>query len=245
LEFYQSFPLEATSELHESFASFLKILALDTSTEYCSVALLSDNDVTSREDYAGQRHSELILPMVRQVLADSGITLADLDGIAFGSGPGSFTGLRIACGITQGLAFGADLPVVGICTLEALAQEAGAEKVVTALDARMGEIYHAAYEKGRHEWQPVAQPSLCRPENAPLPKGDNWIACGSGFDMYEERLRVRYEGCVKRIISQTRPNAHSIARLAVGKFARGQSTGPSEAAPLYIRNKVALKENER
>ncbi|HET7060673.1 MAG TPA: tRNA (adenosine(37)-N6)-threonylcarbamoyltransferase complex dimerization subunit type 1 TsaB [Nitrosospira sp.] len=223
----------------------MKILALDTSTEYCSVALLSDNDVTSREDYAGQRHSELILPMVRQVLADSGIALTDLDGITFGSGPGSFTGLRIACGITQGLAFGADLPVVGICTLEALAQEAGAEKVVTALDARMGEIYQAAYEKGPDEWQPVALPSLHRPENAPLLEGDNWTACGSGFDVYEDRLRIRYEGCVKRIIRQMRPNACAIARLAVRKFVKGQSDDPSEAVPLYIRNKVALKENER
>ncbi len=135
----------ATIESH-ACGFLLKILAFDTSTEYCSVALFLDGAIKSREVLAGQRHSELILPMVRQGLAEGGLALTQLDGIAFGAGPGSFTGLRIACGIAQGLAFGADLPVLGVCTLEALAQEAGGGRVIAALDARMSQIYHAAYE---------------------------------------------------------------------------------------------------
>ena len=143
----------ATVESHSS-GFFLKVLAFDTSTEYCSVALFQDGAIMSREALAGQRHSELILPMVRQTLTEAGLTLTQLDGIAFGAGPGSFTGLRIACGIAQGLAFGADLPVAGICTLEALAQEAGGGRIIAALDARMSQIYHAAYEE-RDGWVAV------------------------------------------------------------------------------------------
>jgi tRNA threonylcarbamoyladenosine biosynthesis protein TsaB len=245
LNFYQSFSLKATFEAHEFIIRFLKILALDTSTEYCSVALLSGNEMTSQNVYAGQRHSELILPMVRQVLTDAGTVLGQLDGIAFGSGPGSFTGLRIACGVTQGLALGADLAVVGVCTLEVLAQEAGTEKVVAALDARMGQIYHAAYEKALGEWQTLAEPSLSRPQDAPLVEGDDWAGCGSGFDTYPDILIGRYEGNIKSVIGGVLPHARSVARLAVTKFAKGQATEPAQAAPLYIRNKVALKENER
>jgi tRNA threonylcarbamoyladenosine biosynthesis protein TsaB len=113
------------------------------------------------------------------------------------------------------------------------------------LDARMGQIYHAAYEKGLDEWQPVAEASLCFPGNAPLVGGNNWTGCGSGFDMYDNVLRARYEGSIKHIIGRIRPHARSIAQLAMAKFAKGKGITAAEAAPLYIRNKVALKENER
>lgn len=133
------FPLERVSTIHYSPQYYsirpLKILAFDTSTEYCSIALLLDGELLSREVLAERRHSELLLPMLQRVLEETGLTLTQLDGIAFGAGPGSFTGLRIACGVAQGLAFGADLPVTGICTLEALAQEAGDGNMITALDA--------------------------------------------------------------------------------------------------------------
>src|SRR5689334_10706199 len=118
----------------------LKILALDTSTEYCSVALWRDGDADSRDARAGQRHSELLLPMVDELLQRHGLAVKDLDGIAFGRGPGSFTGLRIGCGVVQGLAFGAGLRVVGVDTLAAMAESAAAGHVVCCLDARMGEI---------------------------------------------------------------------------------------------------------
>lgn len=223
----------------------MKILAFDTSSEYCSVALLLERDILGEEVLAGQRHSELVLPMVSRILDESGLTLAQLDGIAFGSGPGSFTGLRIACGIAQGLAFGAGLPVIGIGTLEALAQQAGGTQVITALDARMHEIYHAAYRKVLDGWEAVSEPILCLPQNAPPVQEQDWTGCGSGFDMYPAVLRKRYEGYLNHIISGVRPDARAMAQLATPRFARGQGVDPADAAPLYIRNKVALKEKER
>lgn len=225
----------------------MKILAFDTSSEYCSVALLLERDILGEEVLAGQCHSELVLPMVSRVLDETGLTLAQLDGIAFGSGPGSFTGLRIACGIAQGLACGAGLPVIGIGTLEALAQQVGGTRVIVALDARMQEIYHAAYRKVLDEWQAVSEPTLCLPQDAPpiQIQEQGWTGCGSGFDMYSEVLRSRYEGYLNQIISGIRPDARAMAQLAAPRFARGQGIDPADAAPLYIRNKVALKEKER
>lgn len=223
----------------------MKILTLDTSAEYCSVALLLDGEVWNREVLAGQQHSALILPMVRQALDETGLALVQLDGIAFGAGPGSFTGLRIACGVSQGLAFGAGLPVMGISTLEALAQEAGNKRVIAVLDARMKEIYHAAYEKTTGGWQAVSEPALCLPGNAPPVPGDGWTGCGSGFDIYDNVLRARYGGCVSHIMRGLRPNARVMAQLAAPRFEQGLAIDPAEAAPLYIRNKVALKEKER
>jgi tRNA threonylcarbamoyladenosine biosynthesis protein TsaB len=222
----------------------LKILAIDTSTEYCSVALL-DGEITSQEILAGQRHSELVLPMVKRLLDEAGLTLAQLDGIAFGAGPGSFTGLRIACGVAQGLAFGAGLPVIGICTLEALAHEAGGRSVIAALDARMSEIYHAAYEKTAAGWRSVSEPTLCQPGNAPLVQGTEWTACGSGFDLYNQVLLDRYHGQVRHVVPCLRPHARAVVELAAPRFATGLGIDPAAAAPLYIRNKVALKEKER
>ncbi|MBN9131926.1 MAG: tRNA (adenosine(37)-N6)-threonylcarbamoyltransferase complex dimerization subunit type 1 TsaB [Nitrosospira multiformis] len=225
----------------------MKILAFDTSSEYCSVALWLERDILGEEVLAGQRHSELVLPMVSRMLGETGLALTQLDGIAFGSGPGSFTGLRIACGIAQGLACGAGLPVIGIGTLEALAQQAGGTRVIVALDARMQEIYHAAYRKVLDEWQAVSEPTLCLPQDAPpiQIQEQDWTGCGSGFDMYPEVLRSRYEGYLNHIIRGVRPDARAIVQLAAPRFARGQGVDPADAAPLYIRNKVALKEKER
>ena len=225
----------------------MKILAFDTSSEYCSIALWLERDILGEEVLAGQRHSELVLPMVSRMLGETGLTLTQLDGIAFGSGPGSFTGLRIACGIAQGLACGAGLPVIGIGTLEALAQQAGGTRVIVALDARMQEIYHAAYRKVLDEWQAVSEPTLCLPQDAPpiQIQEQDWTGCGSGFDMYPEVLHSRYEGYLNHIIRGVRPDARAIVQLAAPRFARGQGVDPADAAPLYIRNKVALKEKER
>ncbi|HVW63608.1 MAG TPA: tRNA (adenosine(37)-N6)-threonylcarbamoyltransferase complex dimerization subunit type 1 TsaB [Nitrosospira sp.] len=223
----------------------MRILALDTSTEHCSVALLLDGQMLGRETLAKQSHSELLLPMIQQVLQEAAVKLPQLQGIAFGAGPGSFTGLRIACGVAQGLAFGADLPVAGICTLEAMAEEAGCSRVVAAIDARMGEIYQAAYMKSGDEWVAESQSVLCSPRHAPLLPGVDWTGCGSGFDVYGEALRLRYDGCVSHVVPGIRPQASAIARLAMRRFMNGMGIDPAEAAPIYIRNKVALKENER
>jgi tRNA threonylcarbamoyladenosine biosynthesis protein TsaB len=223
----------------------VKILALDTSTEYCSVALWRDGTVDDSEALAGQRHSELLLPMVDALLARHGLAIKDLDGIAFGQGPGSFTGLRIGCGVTQGLAFGADLPVVGIGTLLAMAEAAQGGRVLTCLDARMGEIYHAAYEKSGAAWRAVHAPSLCAPVEAPLVHAGAWTGCGSGFTAHGRALRERYAGCLAGIMPEIFPHARHIARLAAGEFEAGRGVPAEQAVPVYIRDKVALKSHER
>ena len=223
----------------------MKILALETSSEYCSCALLAGDGLVAREALAVQKHSELILPMVDKVLAEAGIGLNDLDGISFGAGPGSFTGLRIACGVAQGLALGAELPVVGICTLEALAEQAGGERVIAVLDARMGEIYHAAYERDAGRWRALREPSLCQPLDAPQVPGGDWTGAGSGFDAHGAALKERYDGRLARVVAGLHPRAHEMAALAAQRFAAGEGLDPAEAHPLYIRNKVALKTHER
>ena len=223
----------------------MNILALDTSTEYCSVAVLAGGESFSREILAGQRHSTLLLPLIAEVLAECGVALTALDGIAFGSGPGSFTGLRIGCGVVQGLAFGADLPVLGLSTLLALAQGCGGERVIACLDARMGEVYHASYEKEAEGWRELAEPGLYAPLDVPLPPGEGWIGCGSGFAAHGAALRQRYAGQLSAVLADAPPRARDIAQLALPQFERGEGMDAALAAPLYIRNKVALKTCER
>jgi tRNA threonylcarbamoyladenosine biosynthesis protein TsaB len=223
----------------------MRILALDTSTEYCSVALWDDGAVLERCELAGQKHSELLIEMLDAVLKHAGVKLTQLDGIAFGKGPGSFTGVRIACGATQGLAFGASLPVAGVCTLEALAEAAGKSRVVAALDARMGEIYHAAYEKRDTVWEAVSSPCLCKPEDAPPVPGNNWFGIGSGFAMHGKTLDERYAGQLLGMDANMVPRAAAIAALGAAQFALGRGVDAAQALPLYLRDKVALKTSER
>ena len=223
----------------------MKILALDASTEYCSVALWRDGAVDARDEHAGQRHSQRLLPMVGELLGHHGIAVRDLDGIAFGRGPGSFTGLRIVCGVTQGLAFGAGLPVVGVSTLLALADAARSERVVCCIDARMGEIYHAAYAGDGSKWEVVHGPSLCSPEEAPLLPAGSWLGCGSGFAAHGPTLQRVYGGRLSAIIPDAFPHARDIARLAVREFEAGRGFPAEQAVPEYIRDKVALKTSER
>lgn len=223
----------------------MKILALDTSTELCSVALWLDGETVARAELAGQRHSEMVLPMAQELLAEVGLGLKALDGIAFGEGPGSFTGLRIGCGVAQGLAFGADLPVAGVCTLLALAEGSGSSRVIACLDARMGEVYHAVYEKAGGEWQTLSAPGLGAPQDAPDLAGAGWTGCGNGFAAYGEALRACYGGQLAAVMPELLPHAAPIARLGAASFRRGFGRDAAEAAPLYIRNKVALKTHER
>lgn len=223
----------------------MNIIALDTSTEYCSLALWLNGNLISKEVLAGQGHSELLLPMLKILLNEAGITLNQIDGIAFGAGPGSFTGLRIACGITQGLAFAQDIPVIGISTLEALAQQVDMPRVLTVLDARMGELYFAAYEKTATSWLCVHEPLLCRPEMVPEVNGEGWTGCGSGFDLYQLILSERYSSYLQQIVPGCYPRAREIAQIAAPKFASGEGSVAEEALPVYIRDKVALKESER
>jgi len=224
----------------------LKILALETSTEFCSVALYLDGKILNREVLAKRCHSEILLPMVQEVLAETELALIQIDGIAFGAGPGSFTGLRIACGVAQGLAYATNLPVIGISTLEAVAQKIKGQKIIVALDARMGEIYHAAYQKlTNNSWKIISPPTLCLPQHAPSLTGSEWNGGGSGFDVYHKELSALYSENIQQIHYGFHPHAREIVQLAIPRFTNGSCTDPADAAPLYIRNKVALKENER
>lgn len=240
----------------------MRVLALETSTEYCSVALWQDGAVEARCELAGQKHSEMLMAMLDALLNDAGVKLAQLDGIAFGKGPGSFTGVRIACGAAQGLALGANLPVAGICTLEALAEAAGHPRVIAALDARMGEIYHAAYEKQGDHWLAVSEPCLCQPSNAPkvgnllfaeanaeltppeLP-GQGWFGAGSGFAAHGTLLAERYGEQLTGIDGTMVPQAAAIATLGAARLAQGLGVDAAQALPLYLRDKVALTTRER
>jgi len=223
----------------------MRILALDTSTEYCSVALWQDGAIAEHCELVGQKHSELLIAMLDALLSDAGVKLSQLDGIAFGMGPGSFTGVRIACGVTQGLAFGASLPVAGVCTLEALAQASGRGKVIAALDARMGELYFAAYQKGDDGWSAVVEPCLCKPDAAPALSGDDWFGIGSGFAAHGAALQARYAGQLCGVDGAKVPQAAVIAELGAARFAQGRGVDAAQALPLYLRDKVALKTSER
>ena len=223
----------------------LKLLALDTSTEYCSAALLRDAELTHSEAHAVQRHSELILPMIEQLLSAAGVTLTQLDGIAFGSGPGSFTGLRIACGVAQGLAFGAGLPVVPVGTLLALAEEADALNVISCLDARMGEVYHAVYRREHGRWSEIEPPGVGPVDSMPEVQGGGWFGCGNGFAIHADALAKHYEGQLEGVAPRLHPHARAIAHLALPVLASGGGLPADQAAPLYVRNKVALKMREQ
>ncbi|MFA6922001.1 MAG: tRNA (adenosine(37)-N6)-threonylcarbamoyltransferase complex dimerization subunit type 1 TsaB [Gallionella sp.] len=242
----------------------MRVLALETSTEYCSVALWQDGVITQHCELVGQKHSELLIGMVAALLQDAGccpqgvgravpaakaatatLRIQDMDGIAYGSGPGSFTGVRIACGAVQGLALGAGLPVSGICTLLALAEDSGKTRVIAALDARMGEIYCAAYEKQQDGWVAVYEPCLCKPEDAPAVAGRDWFGSGSGFATFNDALQARYSDQLIGVDAAAVPKAAAIAVLAAARFARGLGDDAALAQPFYLRDKVAFKTAER
>lgn len=223
----------------------MKLLALDTSTEYLSLAIMDGDRVATREVLAGQRHSQIILPLIDELLDEAGLHLRELNAIAYGEGPGSFTGLRIGCGVAQGLAYGADLPVVGVSTLLALARQAPESRVIVCLDARMGEVYHAAYAHDGGAWQEIHPAGLYAPQAAPLVESGPWYGIGSGWAAYSAALAERYGATVGRVEGDVYPHARDIAALATEKLTASGGLAARLASPVYIRNKVALKTSER
>ena len=213
----------------------MRFAALETSTEWCSVAVWRDGEIAGLERRTGNRHSEFVLLMLQSLLQGSKI-----EAVAFGAGPGAFTGLRIACGLAQGLAFAEGLPVIGISTLEALAHEAGAARVVACIDARMREVYYAALEKRAGRWHEVIAAQCIAPQSAPRPPGDGWVGCGSGFDVYGDVLRTR----VAAVKSEVHPTAIAIAQLAAPRLAAGEGVDVALATPIYLRDKVAFTKEE-
>lgn len=216
----------------------MRFAAIESSTEWCSVAVWDAGVIRAVERRAGNRHSELALPMLEELLHGSGIGLGELEAVAFGAGPGSFTGLRIACGIAQGLAFARGLPVLGVSTLEALAEETNAQRVVACIDARMREVYYAALEKQGGRWQETIPAQCVAPAAAPVPPGPGWVGCGSGFAVYGNLG-------LKRVLPEVHPTALAVAQLAAPRLAAGEGVDAALAAPLYLRDKVALTVKER
>ncbi len=223
----------------------MNLLALDASTEYLSLALRYQGQIWQLDELAGQSHSQIILPRIQSLLAQAEATKDQIEGIVFGAGPGSFTGLRISCGIAQGLAFGLNIPVIGISNLLALAHASGAHKVLACLDARMGEVYYAGYQYQAEAWQEVIAPALAKPEALPALADDGWVGAGSGWDAYSEALLAASQGKVSHWLAQQKPLASAMLELAQAQFAAGAGLNPALAAPIYIRNKVAFTSQER
>lgn len=222
----------------------MNLLAIETSTELCSAALLRDEDLFVEEAHAPNQHAERLAPMVRRLLARAGLAPAAMDAFAFGQGPGSFTGLRIACGLAQGLAFGTGRPVVPVPSLVALAEQANASRVIVGLDARMGETYLAAYSRMGGDWEAAIAPGLFDQGALPPLPGRDWVATGSGFDAFDW-LRGAYATQVSHRVEDDLPRAGAIARVAARRLGRGEAVPPEAAAPLYLRDKVALTTRER
>ena len=227
----------------------MNLLALDTSTEFLSLALAFGENTFTYYQVAGSAASQLVLPQIQALLDGANIKLKDLDGIAFGAGPGAFTGVRIASGVAQGLGFGANLPVLGINTLIAVAEASGQDKVIVCLDARMGEIYHAALIKENDNWLEISETRVCKPQDAPAIEGNNWIGAGSGWAVYGEVLTQIYAQSLSQnlpnVLMNITPTAEAILRLAQPVFEAGQAKPAIEAMPIYIRNRVALTTLER
>ena len=239
----------------------MNLLSLDTSTEACSAALSVDGRIRERYEYAPRRHAELILPMVDELLREAGVTLRDLDALSFGRGPGAFTGVRIATGVIQGLAFGAEKPVVPVSSLAALAQGVAVGRpadtlIMSAFDARMGEVYWGVYLVGADGlvsllgeeqvakpelvWIPELGPGLRRGDGENLRRGDGkmLIGVGTGWATYQTQLRARCAGMDLEVIPDRYPRARDVLVLAQRDFAAGLAVQAEEAQPVYIRNKV-------
>lgn len=227
----------------------MKLLAVETATEACSCALYDEGRITERYRLAPQEHSLLILPMLKSLLDEAGIPLSKIDALAFGCGPGSFTGVRIAAGVAQGIALGADLPVVPVSTLAALAQdvfdEFPEEYAFSAIDARMGEVYWGVYRRsGSGFAEIVGEEAVILAHDVPAPAGAG-IGVGGGWRNYREALSQRLGERVARIEAQRYPRAAAVARLGAEGYRRGLGVPAEKALPVYLRDKVAKTTAER
>lgn len=220
----------------------MKFVSFETATEWCSVALWLDGEVCAIEERVGHNHSERVLPMLDRLAAAAGIGIDALEAVAYGSGPGSFTGLRVACGVAQGIAFARGIPAIGISTLEAIAEESGAERVVACLDARMREVYYSAHERIDGEpgarWREVMPAQCLAPAALAHPPGEGWIGCGNGFAAYGSLG-------LSKVMPEIHPSAVAVARLAAPRLAAGGGVDAALALPAYVRDKVAFTTAER
>lgn len=221
----------------------MRLLAIEASTPTASCALWSDGVVRERVCAADRNSSETLLPAIMGLLAEHRLGLAQLDGIAFGAGPGSFTGLRVAAGITQGLAFPFDLPVAPIETLAAVAWASGAERALAMLDARMQEIYAATYQRQGGRLRRLGELQVGAPDRLLLPDtASGWTVCGNAWLAYPA-LAARLEGW--SLAAPSLPMAGAIAELGSQVFADGGALAAEFAQPVYVRDKVAFTTAER
>lgn len=220
----------------------MKILALETATEACSAALYIDAEIRERFEIAPRGHSELILPMLESLLVEADISLQQVDALAFGRGPGAFTGVRIGVGVAQGVAFGADLPVLPISTLAALAQATDAARVLAAIDARMDEVYWGRYQRDdRGLMRLQGEECVAAPAATPTVSGEDWLGAGSGWGVYGDSLRMRHAGRVSVLAPEVLPRAAAISQLGAAAFAAGETVSAEQALPVYLRDKVTWK----
>jgi tRNA threonylcarbamoyladenosine biosynthesis protein TsaB len=225
----------------------MNLLAIETSTEACSVALVHGDQVIERSELAPRRHAELVLPMADDLLAEAGLSRHALDGIAVGRGPGAFTGVRLGVSLAQGMAMALDLPVVTVSSLEALALEAPYDEaaILAVIDARMGEIYVASYVRDEDgSLRLLDEERVDTAANLLLPAagawGDAWSVVGSGWATYSEILRTRLPAAPRFADGARYPQARHVAELAVPRFLSGSAVAPELALPVYLRDKVAL-----
>ncbi len=227
----------------------MKLLAIDTATEACSVALWLDGEVHERYEFTVREHSRLLPSMLQGLLADCGISLAQIDGIASGVGPGSFAGVRIGVGFVKGLALGLDRPVVAVSSLAMLAQGAirlhGAGQVLAAIDARMNEVYFCGYAAVEGLAAAQNEAVVAPPADLALPVAGSYAAVGSGWSTHLNALRARTGANLDPLDGSALPRARDALPLALPEFAAGRSIGAGDLLPLYLRNRVALTKLEQ
>ena len=224
-----------------------RILAIDTATEACSVALLNDDRLLAHFELCAREHTQRILPLVQQILQEGGVALKDLDALAFGRGPGSFTGVRIGIGIAQGLALGANLPLIGVSTLKTMAQSAwrlhGASRVLAAIDARMGEVYWAEYQRDEQgNWQGEETEAVLKPDAAAARMAalsGQWACVGTGWQAWPQL--AENSTLALTLSDVTLPCAEDMLPLAQQALAAGMTVAPEHAEPTYLRNEVTWK----
>jgi tRNA threonylcarbamoyladenosine biosynthesis protein TsaB len=218
----------------------MKLLALDSSASACSVAIMQDDEIAMQHQVAPMQQAQLILPMIDEIMQQSNVSFDQLDALAFGCGPGSFTGVRIAASVIQGLAYATELPIIKISSLAATAQAAftdlGWKKLLVAMDARISEIYFGAYAvNARGLVELMGEESISAPDKIIFPAGDNWYGVGNAWEVYH----IAYQP--SRIDASRLPMASAIATLAKEKFQNKEWTALEDAIPAYLRNNVAEK----
>lgn len=226
----------------------MNILAIETATEACSVALLHGDTLLDRSELAPRRHAELVLPMAEDLLAEAGVTRKQLDAVAVGQGPGAFTGVRLAISVAQGLALALDIPVVPVSSLAALAIQAprNGAAILATIDARRGEIYAGAFRHGADGLvEPLGLEHVLAASDLILPEADAWNVLGTGWGAYGEAIRGRLPSAPRWADGERYPQACDVARLAAPLFAAGEGVPPEQALPVYLREKVALTLEEQ